>query len=530
MSAVKGPYARGGRVPRALEDEMKTVQNVRAEPVLGSGLSGLADRLFAMAAEDPGALAFRFEDETWTRGQVAAAVERTARRLLALGLRPGDRLVLHLTNGPELAIGYFACFATGIIAAPLKPESKAAELSALIQRLQPAFYIGHRHLQPHAAGIDDAILPADRRLVVGSAADLLAWLRSDPVGPAVPASPDLEAPAVLLTTSGTTGEAKFVTHSQATLNHSIRLTDGFVPRDGVKLAIGSSMSHMTAFFTTVRSLATGAPFSVIERFDPDRLLDVIERDQCTLMIGMAYMFSGLIDAQAARPRNTGSIRAFMLTGDAVSVELQQRFKAMFGLRLASVWGMTEVVGSMMAGPVDGSVCTPAPDAEFRLVDERDEPVPPGETGELLLRGPNIALGYWIAPDRVDSGRRGGWFPSGDLMHADAEGNLWFVSRKKELIIRGGINISPLEVEHVLTSHPAVRDAAAIGVPDAVLGQRVRALVHLAGDDAKAELAGILAYAAERLTDYKVPEVLKVVPAIPRNALGKIDRRAAAALA
>lgn len=509
---------------------MKTVRNVRAEPVLGSGLSGLADRLFAMAAEDPDALAFRFEDETWTRGQVAAAVERIARRLLALGLRPGDRLVLHLTNGPELAIGYFACFATGIVAAPLKPESKAAELSALVHRLRPAFYIGHRDLQPHAAGIDGAVLPADRRLVVGSAAELLAWLRDGPQGPTLPASPDLDAPAVLLTTSGTTGEAKFVTHSQATLSESIRLTDAIVPAEGVNLAIGSSMSHMTACFTTVRSLATGASFSVIERFDADRLLDVIERDRCTLMIGMAYMFSGLIEAQAARPRDTTSILGFMVTGDAVSLELQQRFKAVFGLRLPSVWGMTEVVGSMRAGPGDGSVFTPAPDAEFRLVDDEDQPVAPGETGELLLRGPNIALGYWMAPDRVDSGRRDGWFPTGDLMRADAEGNLWFVSRKKELIVRGGINISPLEVEHVLASHPAVRDAAVIGVPDAVLGQRVRALVHLANDDAQAELASILAYVAQRLTDYKVPEVLKAVPAIPRNALGKIDRRAAAALA
>lgn len=509
---------------------MKTVQNVRAEPMLGSGLSGLADRLFATAAEDPGALAFRFEDERWTRGQVVAAVERTARRLLALGLRPGDRLALHLTNGPELAIGYFACFATGIIAAPLKPESKAAELSALMQRLQPAFYIGHRDLQAHIAGIDEAILPADRRLVVRSAADLLAWLRAGPEAPALPASPDLDAPAVLLTTSGTTGEAKFVTHSQATLGHAIRLTDAIIPRDGVRLAVGSSMSHMAAFFTTTRSLVTGASFSVIQRFDPDRLLDVIERDRCTIMIGMAYMFSGLIDAQATRPRDTSSILGVMVTGDAVSLELQQRFKAVFGLRLPSVWGMTEVVGSMRAGPGDGSVFTPAPDAEFRLVDDEDQPVAPGETGELLLRGPNLALGYWMAPGRVDSGRRDGWFPTGDLMRADAEGNLWFVSRKKELIVRGGINISPLEIEHVLLSHPAVLDAAAIGVPDPVLGQRVRALVHLAGDDAQAELGSILAYVAQRLTDYKVPEALKAVSFIPRNALGKIDRRAAAALA
>jgi long-chain acyl-CoA synthetase len=506
-----------------------TDQDIWAALAAGTGASGLAGLMFAKAAEDPDAFSFRFGEAVWTRGRFAAEVERVARRLLALGLRPGDRLALHLKNGPELAIGYFACFATGIIAAPMKPESKAAELAALLRRLQPAFYIGHRDLAEQAAGIDDSIIPADRRLVIGGPADLQAWSHDAAGGPALPYSVDLAAPAVLLTTSGTTAQPKFVTHSQSTLAHAMHQASAVLQGGGQRLAIGSSMAHMTAFFTTTLCLAIGASFVLIERFDPDQLLDAIERDRCTFMIGMAYMFSGLIDAQQARPRDLGSIRAFMLTGDAVSVELQQRFKAMFGLRLASVWGMTEVVGSVLAGPSDGSVFTPVPDVEFRLVDDEDEPVAPGEIGELLLRGPNIALGYWVGPGQVDGGRRGGWFPTGDLMHADAEGNLWFVSRKKELIVRGGINISPVEVEQALMSHPAVRDAAAIGISDAVLGQRIQGLVQLTTGHGNDNLPGIIEHVRERLADYKVPEMLQAVDSIPRNALGKVDRRAASAL-
>jgi acyl-CoA synthetase (AMP-forming)/AMP-acid ligase II len=159
-----------------------------------------------------------------------------------------------------------------------------------------------------------------------------------------------------------------------------------------------------------------------------------------------------------------------------------------------------------------------------LVDENDEPVPPGEVGELAVRGPHVTIGYWAGPGRITDAPKEGWFHTGDLMRQDEKGDLWFVSRKKHLIVRGGSKISPVEVERVLMAHPAVRDAAVVGVPDPDLGQRVAGFVQVADGAQRVDLSEILAFATERLAEYKVPETLKIVDKIPRNPLGKIDRQ------
>jgi long-chain acyl-CoA synthetase len=165
-----------------------------------------------------------------------------------------------------------------------------------------------------------------------------------------------------------------------------------------------------------------------------------------------------------------------------------------------------------------------PGAQVRLVDDNQMPVPRGEVGELLVRGPHVTMGYWIAPGWITDAPKEGWFHTGDLMRLDEKGDPWFVSRKKELIIHGGSKISPVEVERVLMAHSAVRDAAVVGVPDRDLGQRVAGFVQLADSAQSVDLADILVFATERLADYKVPETLEIVDKIPRNTLGKIDRQ------
>ena len=163
--------------------------------------------------------------------------------------------------------------------------------------------------------------------------------------------------------------------------------------------------------------------------------------------------------------------------------------------------------------------------EVRLVNEHQAPVAAGEIGELVLRSPNVSIGYWAGPGLVEDAPKDGWFYTGDLMRQDEKGNLWFVSRKKYLIIRGGSNISPVEVEQILTSHPAVQDAAVIGVPDPELGERVAGFIQLGSIDPQSStLKDIRHHLAQRLADYKIPEKLTIVTKIPRNALGKIDRK------
>jgi long-chain acyl-CoA synthetase len=163
-------------------------------------------------------------------------------------------------------------------------------------------------------------------------------------------------------------------------------------------------------------------------------------------------------------------------------------------------------------------------AEVRLIDDSGAPVPRGEVGELAVRGPNVTIGYWAGPGLIEDAPHHGWFRTGDLMRQDANDDLWFVSRKKDLIISGGLNISPAEIERVLTAHPAVRDAAVVGVPDPALGQRVAGFVQMERGTRAIILKEILAGVTVLLADYKVPDRLEMVDAIPRDGLGKIDRK------
>ena len=214
----------------------------------------------------------------------------------------------------------------------------------------------------------------------------------------------------------------------------------------------------------------------------------------------------------------------MAGGDVCPPQLQDQFPSVFGIPLRSSWVSTEACGSLTYGLQPGPVSRIIPGAQIRLVDDNRVPVPRGEVGELIVRGPYVTIGYWVVPGRVKEAPKEGWFHTGDLMRQDDKGDLWFVSRKKHLIVRGGSKISPVEVERVLMAHPAVRDAAVVGVPDPDLGQRVVGFAELAGSAQNVDLSEILAFATKRLADYKVPEALRIVGKIPRNTLGKIDRQ------
>jgi long-chain acyl-CoA synthetase/feruloyl-CoA synthase len=178
-----------------------------------------------------------------------------------------------------------------------------------------------------------------------------------------------------------------------------------------------------------------------------------------------------------------------------------------------------------SGPVSRIVKS----AEVRLIDDSGAPVPGAGIGELVLRGPNVTIGYWAGPGVIEDAPKDGWFRTGDLMRQGDNDHLWFVSRKKDLIIRGGLNISPTEIERVLTAHPAVRDAAVVGVPDGALGQRVAGFVQMERGTRGIILKEILASVTALLADYKVPESLAAVDTIPRNSLGKIDRKSLLAM-
>jgi acyl-CoA synthetase (AMP-forming)/AMP-acid ligase II len=485
------------------------------------------------ATTRPNGTAFVYDEVVWTYHDLLTGAEQLARALLARGVRQGDRIVLHMPNRPELAAALYACFRIGAIACPTNLRFKTAELREIFQRLQPALYLGEEQLYSHVETIEPEILAAEKRFVTGPSGaykGAMPWsallIDSASSGP-MPPEPDKDAPAVLLTTSGTTGQPKFVTHTPAT---AAARAEAFVHVDfDVAQTVLNTcpMVHGTGLFTLLSSVRFGAPMVMVERFDPDAVLDQIELHGCTWMLGLPFMYDALLERQRKRPRKVGSLRHCTCGGDAFPVQLQVDFEATFRVPLYNTWGATEASGPLRYGLQPGPVTRIVPGAQIRLVDDEGKDVPQGEVGEFLVRGPYLTPGYWVGPDRIIDATRDGWFHTGDLMRRGEGDELWFVGRKKDLIIRGGSNISPVEVERVLLSHPLVHDAAVFGVPDPVLGQLVGAVVQLSNGVSDAALDAILSDAKQLLADYKVPERLLAVDAVPRNSLGKIDRRAAA---
>jgi long-chain acyl-CoA synthetase len=482
---------------------------------------------------NPDGVAFINGNDRWTYERLALHAERLARGLVERGIRKGDRIALHMPNRPELAVALYACFHIGAIAVPLNNRFKAAELKPLLKRLQPALYIGHADLYGPVRAIDSSILPLERRFVSGSTredAHEQPWanLLSD-VSASAPSASDVHSPAVLLGTSGTTGVPKFVIHTTATLAATTDLLEHFGFEEDQTAIVTCPMVHATGLFTFLACIRFGARMILLERFDPDAVLDAIEAHRCSWLLGLPFMFAGILECQRMRTRKIDSLRFCLTGGDICPPQLQQEFPLVFGVPLRSAWGATEAAGSLTYGLEPGPVSRVMKGAQVRLVDDAGVPVPLGEVGELLVRGPNVSIGYWAGPGVIDDAPENGWHRTGDLMRHDEKGDLWFVSRKKDLIIRGGSNISPIEVERVLAAHPAVRDAAVVGVPDETLGQRVEGFVQLKKGAASRVANEVLDTARNQLADYKVPERLQVIAAIPRNALGKTDRKALLAM-
>jgi long-chain acyl-CoA synthetase len=483
--------------------------------------------LHHQVVNNPDGVAFIDGHDRWTYARFAEQARRVACGLLDLGIRQGDRIVLHMPNRSELAVALYACFHIGATAVPMNIRFKAAELSPLLQRLRPALYIGDASLCDVMRGIDASILPLDRRFIVRTAGDGRhdqPWVKLVGGAGTVSVAPAVHSHALLLGTSGTTGIPKFVVHTAATLGASADLIANWGIRGKRRAVLVLPMVHAGGVFIFLTCIRFGVSMIMLERFDPEVVLDAIEAHRCDWLGALPFMYDALLKSQAHRPRNLDSLRFSVCGGDVCPLRLQIDFPDVFGGPLFSVWAASEAAGSLTCGPEPGPASCVTEGAEARLVDAAGAPARPGEVGELVVRGPNVTIGYWAGPEAIENAPENGWWRSGDLMRQDEKGNFWFVSRKKDLIIRGGSNISPVEVEHVLAAHPAVIDAAVVGMPDEVLGQRVAGFVQLKDGAAPTVLNDVLKAARGHLADYKVPEHLEAIVAIPRNALGKADRK------
>jgi acyl-CoA synthetase (AMP-forming)/AMP-acid ligase II len=292
-----------------------------------------------------------------------------------------------------------------------------------------------------------------------------------------------------------------------------------------------AMAHASGLISFLSYVQLGSRFVLLEGFDADAVLDAIERYGCTRYLGFPAQYAAMLASQRRKPRNLRSLRFCLTGGDACPIDLQEQVTSTFGAPLYNGWASTEAAGNLKFGLRPGPVMRIADGSQIRLVDDNGNDVANGEIGELLLRAANIFDGYWNDPRATADSLNAGWYHTGDLMQRGEDDELLFVARKKDIIIRGGTNISPMEVEQAITaSHPAVAEAAAIGVADGALGQRIVGFVSLAKGTNAAVVSEILDNLTTRLAAYKIPERLIVLSALPRNALSKVDRKALQAMA
>lgn len=479
-----------------------------------------------------------------TYGQLNDLACRCAGGLYKAGVRPGDKVALLLPNEPEFLIAYFGALKAGACVVPLNTLLRSSEIAAELEDSDASLLIVDESLLPEARHAFSKVEACDRLVVVshGSGRESPAQVPEEcgydfdqllndgyPNWDTVQTRPD--DTAVILYTAGSFGRPKGAELSHFGLFYNAVLTCDQLAHATPSDVSLASLPLFHAFGQTCVMNATlygGGTLVLLPRFEPDRALQAIERHKVTILVGVPTMYWYLLHYPAAAKYDWSSLRLCCSGAAALPPEMLVEFQRRFGLAIYEGYGLSE--SSPVASfnptdrpPVPGSVGLPIYGVEMRLVDERDRPVPSGQVGEVALRGHNIMKGYYKRPGPTAEAMRGGWFHTGDLGKTDENGYLYIVGRKKDLIKRGGLNIYPREVEDVLQAHPAVAQAAVVGIPDEVMGEEVKAFVVLEQDES-VEAEELIEYTRLRVAAYKYPRYIEFRAELPKDAAGKVIKR------
>jgi long-chain acyl-CoA synthetase len=475
------------------------------------------DNAFRRHAErQPSKAAVLTTERGITYGELDASVTCLARHFLDRGLRRGDRVAVHWSNSIETVQLLLAVFRAGLVAVPVNTRLKAPEI---------AYIFGHSSTR--ICFSEPALAALAEKARSRGCPEVVSQLPALKIGPRPLPEIDPTQAAVILYTSGTTSRPKGVTHTHRSLFQTALLwTSVPICPDDTFLGI-TQMMHALGLNHLLTGLHQGATTVLLRAFDPSAVLDLIERFSCTSISGLPAMLQFVVEEQTRHPRDVSSLRNAGAGGDTVPAALQRRFQDVFPIQLREGYGLTEsnpVTFNPRADVRMGSIGPAAPGVDVRLIDLHGHDVPKGETGEILVRSPANCIGYWNDLAATTCLFEDGWLHTGDLASRDEDGYYWFKGRLKQLIIRGGSNISPQEVEEALHQHPAVLEAGVIGAPDPVNGEIVVAFVALQ-EGRQATPEELHQFARERLADYKVPERILYLDKLPKGPTGKVQRRA-----
>lgn len=517
------------------------------------------------AAAVPDRTALIFFGAKTTYRELDRAADRFAHVLRSMGVGKGDRVSLHLPTSPAFVIAFMGTMRAGAVAVPMNPLFVERELSVLFEQVTPKVSVVFDLLVPRMAKLPAAgsIGRAGRLIATGIQDSLPApikWLyplkarREGRWNPAkhTPETPNLfrllaDAPAarfesvagpddvaVLQPTGGTTGVPKcaMLTHRNLVANvHQVSawLPGGGRGDDALGILCPLPLFHIYGLTVDMNfAMLRGGTLILIPRFDPEMVLKATKH-RPKLFPGAPIMYQTLAHHPEVGKYDLSSIEACISGAAPLAPEVQRDFEAVTGGRVVEGYGLTEASPVTHCNPVhgerrNGTIGLPFPSTEARVLDpETGDPVAPGEVGELVLRGPQVMAGYWERPEETDAALRDGWLHTGDMASMSEDGFFTIVDRAKDLIIVGGINVYPREVEEVLVSHPAVADAGVIGVPEERHGEVTHAFVVLA-PDASATEEELIEHCRANLSRYKVPRRIEFRDELPRTMIGKVLRK------
>ena len=452
------------------------------------------------------------------------AVRGVAAGLRARGVAPGARVALVLPNSAALVLGYYAAWYAGATAVPVNAGAREGELAQQLGDAAVSLVVA-------PAGSAAATVAAQLKLPHVDVDELRAM---ETLAPATPVACDpARDVAVLLYTGGTTGAPKgaMLTHRNLVAN-TVQFAEWYAFEPGAETSVGAiPMSHSGGMSGVMGvPLSAAATLLVVARFNAAAVARAVTRHRVTRLFGVPTMFIALLGDAEGRRADYSALRACRTNAAPLPPSVKAAFDGLVGREvLVEGYGLTETSPLTHANPLErarpGSIGIPLPDTDARIVDDAGVDVAPGATGELLIRGPQVMLGYWNRAEETARTLADGWLRTGDVARMNADGYFAIVDRRKDQINTAGFKVWPREVEETLYAHPAVRQAAVIGVPDDYRGEAVKAFVVLKDEHrGRCEPAELVAFCRARLSGYKVPRSLELRDGLPMSAAGKLLRR------
>jgi long-chain acyl-CoA synthetase len=478
--------------------------------------STLPDR---RAVADPGAAAVADSTHTLTNQEFLERVRSVAAQLTQHGIGTADMVAARLTNQVEFVILMFAAWRIGATITPVNPALTPAEVTRQLDDSHARLLVTEDDSEP---------IPSIASIVVS---ELRYDLAPQDGARSQGAVDDPEALALLIYTSGTTGVPKGVMLDHANL-------DAMAEMGCTGLQLGATdrcllilpLFHVNGIVVSVLCpLLAGASVVIAERFNATTFFETVERVRPTFFSAVPTIYSMLAALPEEIQPDTSSIRFGVCGAAPASAELLARFETRYGFPLVEGYGLSEATCGSTINPVDGlrkagTVGLPFPGQEVRIVDTDGTPLPRGEVGEVMVSGPNVMRGYLGRPEETAAVITDGWLRTGDVGFLDEDGYLTLVGRSKEMIIRGGENIYPKEIEDALASHPAVLEAAVVGMPDEKWGEVVVAFIQ-PRPGMTIDVKSVEDLCKQQLSPYKRPISITVLEALPKNAVGKLDKKA-----